>query len=74
MRFLHNATPKIIHRDFKSPNVLMSLTKEITCKVSDFGASRAVAKCFGRSDLGNPCMSQHDKLLHELSLIVLQHG
>eukprot|EP00026_Physarum_polycephalum_P000251 Phypoly_transcript_00251.p1 GENE.Phypoly_transcript_00251~~Phypoly_transcript_00251.p1 ORF type:complete len:1880 (+),score=208.43 Phypoly_transcript_00251:799-5640(+) len=54
MRFLHNATPKIIHRDFKSPNILMSLTKEATCKVSDFGASRAVAKCFGRSDLGNP--------------------
>eukprot|EP01113_Clastostelium_recurvatum_P022441 TRINITY_DN2678_c0_g1_i3.p1 TRINITY_DN2678_c0_g1~~TRINITY_DN2678_c0_g1_i3.p1 ORF type:complete len:2207 (+),score=796.21 TRINITY_DN2678_c0_g1_i3:224-6844(+) len=54
MRFLHNATPKIIHRDFKSPNVLMVMDEKVACKVSDFGASRAVAKCFGREDLGNP--------------------
>ncbi|KAH3742577.1 ankyrin repeat protein [Pelomyxa schiedti] len=38
MNFLHSFTPAILHRDFKSLNVLVSSAWE--CKICDFGLSR----------------------------------
>jgi small GTP-binding protein len=40
MRYLHSATPPILHRDLKSPNVLVTsheLNEPTLCKISDFG-------------------------------------
>lgn len=39
MNFLHTCKPPIIHRDLKSPNLLVD--KDLTVKVCDFGLSRA---------------------------------
>ncbi|KAL4448958.1 hypothetical protein ABPG77_007675 [Micractinium sp. CCAP 211/92] len=39
MNFLHTCRPPIIHRDLKSPNLLVD--KDLTVKVCDFGLSRA---------------------------------
>jgi serine/threonine protein kinase/WD40 repeat protein/GTPase SAR1 family protein len=41
MRFLHSVTPPIIHRDLKSPNVLLSKARNgtLVAKVADFGLS-----------------------------------
>ncbi|XP_057987689.1 probable serine/threonine-protein kinase SIS8 isoform X2 [Hevea brasiliensis] len=38
MNYLHNCTPVIVHRDLKSPNLLVD--KNWVVKVSDFGLSR----------------------------------
>ncbi|OAY46541.1 hypothetical protein MANES_06G007900v8 [Manihot esculenta] len=38
MNYLHNCTPMIVHRDLKSPNLLVD--KNWVVKVSDFGLSR----------------------------------
>eukprot|EP01117_Protostelium_nocturnum_P011694 TRINITY_DN4256_c3_g1_i11.p1 TRINITY_DN4256_c3_g1~~TRINITY_DN4256_c3_g1_i11.p1 ORF type:complete len:1743 (-),score=580.06 TRINITY_DN4256_c3_g1_i11:39-5267(-) len=42
MHFLHTQTPPVLHRDLKSPNILLaslSDTAEVVAKVSDFGTS-----------------------------------
>ena len=38
MQYLHTCTPMIVHRDLKSPNLLVD--KNFTVKVADFGLSR----------------------------------
>ncbi len=53
--FLHSRKPPIIHRDLRSPNILVaSLNPEqVMCKISDFGESRMVASTMlGRENLG----------------------
>ncbi len=38
MEFLHAITPPIIHRDLKSPNILLSVQDESwTCQITEFG-------------------------------------
>ncbi|PRP80501.1 hypothetical protein PROFUN_11723 [Planoprotostelium fungivorum] len=42
MNFLHTQTPPILHRDLKTPNILMYSTEsdsEVVAKVADFGTS-----------------------------------
>ncbi|KNC45910.1 TKL protein kinase [Thecamonas trahens ATCC 50062] len=44
MAYLHGICPPIVHRDLKSPNVLVSGTGErLLAKVSDFGFSRSLS-------------------------------
>ena len=61
MRFLHNITPPITHRDLKSPNILLSLLADpgtavaadgsnVMAKVADFGLSRDLG--LARRNLG----------------------
>ena len=38
MNYLHTSRPPVIHRDLKSPNLLVD--KDLTVKVCDFGLSR----------------------------------
>jgi len=43
--FLHQLNPPVIHRDLKSPNILLSFDKEksrLVCKIADFGLSRGL--------------------------------
>ncbi|KAF2069948.1 hypothetical protein CYY_008735 [Polysphondylium violaceum] len=57
MSFLHNITPPLVHRDLKSPNILLaSLPHEpfIVAKVSDFGLSRTVVQSFVSKVVDNP--------------------
>ncbi|EGC38713.1 hypothetical protein DICPUDRAFT_148631 [Dictyostelium purpureum] len=57
IKHMHNFTPKICHRDLKSPNILMlsDMNANVVCKVSDFGETRAVVtSALGRDKLSNP--------------------
>lgn len=56
MQFLHSAQPPIIHRDLKSPNILLnSVTAEqqIIAKVADFGLSGSV-RSVSNVEVANP--------------------
>ncbi|CAM8913631.1 unnamed protein product [Rhodiola kirilowii] len=44
MNYLHRRNPPIVHRDLKSPNLLVD--KKFTVKVCDFGLSRSKANTF----------------------------
>jgi serine/threonine protein kinase len=44
MNYLHNCTPVIVHRDLKSPNLLVD--KNWVVKVCDFGLSKMKNKTF----------------------------
>lgn len=44
MNYLHNCNPPIVHRDLKSPNLLVD--QKCTVKVCDFGLSRLKANTF----------------------------
>ncbi|KAF3625930.1 Serine/threonine-protein kinase CTR1 [Capsicum annuum] len=54
MNYLHKRKPPIIHRDLKSPNLLVD--KKYTVKVCDFGLSRLKANTFlsSKSAAGTP--------------------
>ncbi|CAL5422217.1 unnamed protein product [Camellia sinensis] len=54
MNYLHNCNPPIVHRDLKSPNLLVD--KKYTVKVCDFGLSRLKANTFlsSKSAAGTP--------------------
>lgn len=54
MNYLHRSSPPIVHRDLKSPNLLVD--KTWTVKVCDFGLSRFKANTFlsSRSGAGTP--------------------
>ncbi|GLT88754.1 hypothetical protein SLE2022_067650 [Rubroshorea leprosula] len=50
MNYLHQLRPPIVHRDLKSPNLLV--TDNYTVKVCDFGLSRSKANTFLTSKTG----------------------
>ncbi|MCO5550891.1 hypothetical protein L7F22_004385 [Adiantum nelumboides] len=54
MNYLHNSTPVIVHRDLKSPNLLVD--KNWVVKVCDFGLSRMKHSTFlsSKSTAGTP--------------------
>lgn len=54
MNYLHRRNPPIVHRDLKSPNLLVD--KKYTVKVCDFGLSRLKANTFlsSKSAAGTP--------------------
>ncbi|KAF8397814.1 hypothetical protein HHK36_016738 [Tetracentron sinense] len=54
MNYLHRRNPPIVHRDLKSPNLLVD--KKYTVKVCDFGLSRLKANTFlsAKSAAGTP--------------------
>merc|ERR1711988_1069733 len=54
--FLHNLLPPIVHRDLKSPNVVLTRgTKRIQAKLTDFGLSSSVsAKGLASHVVDNP--------------------
>ena len=54
MNYLHSCRPPIIHRDLKSPNLLVEL--DLTVKVCDFGLSRMrhAAVLSAKSQAGTP--------------------
>ncbi|CAA6660733.1 unnamed protein product [Spirodela intermedia] len=54
MNYLHMRSPAIVHRDLKSPNLLVD--KKYTVKVCDFGLSRLKANTFlsSKSAAGTP--------------------
>jgi serine/threonine-protein kinase CTR1 len=55
--FMHGLRPPIIHRDLKTPNVLMSdaiETAPVVCKVADFGTCQALASTTKGRIVSNP--------------------
>lgn len=54
MNFLHTATPMIVHRDLKSPNLLVDSSWNV--KVCDFGLSRIKSHTYlsSKSNAGTP--------------------
>ncbi|GAA0169518.1 non-receptor serine/threonine protein kinase [Lithospermum erythrorhizon] len=54
MNYLHKCNPPVVHRDLKSPNLLVD--KKYTVKVCDFGLSRLKANTFlsSKSAAGTP--------------------
>ncbi|CAL0312374.1 unnamed protein product [Lupinus luteus] len=67
MNYLHNCTPMIVHRDLKSPNLLVD--KNWVVKVCDFGLSRMKNSTFlsSRSTAGTAEWMAPEVLRNELS-------
>lgn len=57
MGFLHNSSPPLLHRDLKSPNVLLASrdpTAPVVAKVADFGLTQALATDASGRAVANP--------------------
>jgi len=67
MNYLHRSSPPVVHRDLKSPNLLVD--KNWTVKVCDFGLSRIKHNTFltSKSSAGTPEWMAPEVLRNELS-------
>lgn len=63
MNWLHMMTPKIIHSDLKSDNVL--LDENFRASISDFGQSHLLCSTDTHSHGGTPIYASPEKLLHK---------
>ncbi|KAL4339347.1 hypothetical protein GQ457_08G018550 [Hibiscus cannabinus] len=70
MNYLHRRSPPIVHRDLKSPNLLVD--KKYTVKVCDFGLSRLKANTFLSSKSAAGTEKGH--VFRNLSLARLKFG
>uniref|UniRef100_M8BWM6 Serine/threonine-protein kinase CTR1 n=1 Tax=Aegilops tauschii TaxID=37682 RepID=M8BWM6_AEGTA len=72
MNYLHNCTPVIVHRDLKSPNLLVD--KNWVVKVCDFGLSRMKNNTFlsSRSTAGT-AEWMAPEVLHAMSLVTVSY-
>lgn len=52
IQYLHNHVPQVLHRDLKSPNLMLNVDRSI-CKITDFGLS--VALRTGESAANTQC-------------------
>jgi hypothetical protein len=53
MEYLHSLSPPIIHRDFKSPNLLLDAKMRV--KITDFGLAKVKATTAGRTQIMTTC-------------------
>ncbi len=71
--FLHGTTPPVMHRDLKTPNILLVSTSrdaDLVAKVCDFGVSiNSSSAALGRK-VDCPRTSAHASLPRECSLVV----
>lgn len=57
LEYMHSLTPPIIHRDVRSPNILIASVDrraDVVAKLSDFGTARVLVTAIASRDLGNP--------------------
>jgi serine/threonine protein kinase len=57
LEYMHSLTPAIVHRDVRSPNILISSLdphSDVVVKLSDFGTARVLVSSIASRDLGNP--------------------
>ena len=55
MNYLHSMSPKIVHRDLKTPNCLVNSSWDI--RVADFGLTKIKSEIKNQMDVGNPIWS-----------------
>eukprot|EP01094_Clydonella_sp_ATCC50884_P018705 TRINITY_DN3506_c0_g1_i3.p1 TRINITY_DN3506_c0_g1~~TRINITY_DN3506_c0_g1_i3.p1 ORF type:complete len:405 (+),score=58.43 TRINITY_DN3506_c0_g1_i3:460-1674(+) len=60
MHYLHSLDPKVIHRDLKSPNLLVM--KDYRVKVTDFGTSKLLDNMTMTNNVGSPLWSAPEVL------------
>eukprot|EP00698_Gefionella_okellyi_P005643 TRINITY_DN15117_c0_g1_i1.p1 TRINITY_DN15117_c0_g1~~TRINITY_DN15117_c0_g1_i1.p1 ORF type:complete len:969 (-),score=229.55 TRINITY_DN15117_c0_g1_i1:6-2912(-) len=60
MLYLHSLNPPVIHRDLKTPNLLVD--DHFTVKVADFGASRVKADSATMTSIGTPAWTAPEVL------------
>ena len=63
MAYLHSQSPPVIHRDLKTPNVLVD--DGYNAKLADFGLSREATEDVTMSTAGSPLFSAPELLRHE---------
>eukprot|EP01102_Stenamoeba_stenopodia_P006506 TRINITY_DN1787_c0_g1_i2.p1 TRINITY_DN1787_c0_g1~~TRINITY_DN1787_c0_g1_i2.p1 ORF type:complete len:1288 (-),score=192.66 TRINITY_DN1787_c0_g1_i2:91-3954(-) len=70
MKFLHGMEPKMMHRDLKTPNVLMAAMdpeSAVMAKLTDFGETRGMlVKMKGREGLANPSWLAPEIMMDEI--------
>lgn len=68
MNFLHTTTPPIIHRDLKTPNILLSSNQanaRVVAKVADFGLSSTLVQTAAGRDVFNPIWLAPEVMMRE---------
>src|SRR5262245_233367 len=71
MEFLHTLTPPLLHRDLKSPNILLDSVDEnalVVAKVSDFGLSSLLFISALKEKTADRAVANHTWLAPEVLL------
>lgn len=76
MNFLHSLNPHVLHRDLRTPNILINA--DLTCKIGDFGlASNVIYEDFKTSLLYSliippECINNHNNFTKKGDVYVIQ--